>query len=207
MVCLQNIVLISLILAIVLVTIEITRWVLSSRQKRCHPHKSDDSQSNTAAVANASLTGNMDPSSSLMNSAAPRVVNQPWFGRPEPVLAPPVLTPAIVTPPFNQITHGVPDEWNYCGYASPVSGTKPGKAVRYPLYVRQNLYQKNGYDYYVIDDSRNHVRINIDLPRGVYQLWSGDEIHIDGEVGKWVVTIDVPPDTTWQRGFPFFPRI
>lgn len=200
MVCMQNVVLVSLLLVVVLITIELTRWILGSKQKHCHRPNEQHTSGNTATPEFSTDT-NLSTS-----SVQPKVVTQPW---PNPTIPAPstVFAPSpLLVPPFNRITHGVPDEWTYCGYASPVSGTKPGKAVRYPLYVRQNLYQKNGYDYYVVDDSRNHVRINIDLPRGVYQLWSGDEINIDGETGKWVVTIDVPPDSTWQGGFPFFPR-
>lgn len=195
MVCLQNAVFISLIVVAVLIAVEITRWVLVSKRPKCKPCHSP---ANDFGAVDSSSTQPTPVSSSPLSSVSSFPSNPNLTALPS--------LPIPVVPPFNQITHGVPDEWTYTGYASPKSGTKPGKAVRYPLYARQNLYQKNGYDYYVIDDSRNRVRINIDLPRGVYQLWSGDEIEIDGETGKWVVTIDVPPDTAWQRGFPFFPR-
>jgi len=206
----QNIVLISVILVAVLISVELTRWTLNSKKRVCPPAtlhhttaSSPPTESSTGTVAQIpSSLSSSDPMGSLP-------VGQPWTGSDRFLaLAGAGVSPVVspIPPIFNQITHGLPDEWTYCGYASPASSAKPGKAVRYPLYVRRNLYQKNGYDYYVVDDSRNRVRINIELPRGVYQLWSGDEINIDGEVGKWVVTIDIPPDSTWSRGFPFAAR-
>lgn len=93
--------------------------------------------------------------------------------------------------PINQLTHEYLDRWHYVGYVFPV---EKNNSKRYPLYARKNIYQKHLYDYHIIDNSRNRVKIYIDVPKGQYQLNDGDKIKIDSESGLWYVRIDMPAD-------------
>lgn len=88
------------------------------------------------------------------------------------------------------------------GYVFPNKGFRPGDGRRFPLFARRNLYQSYAYDYYVQDDSRNRVRINIQLPNGVKELQNNDEVRLTGETGLFTVHIDIPADRTWQAFLP-----
>ena len=191
-VCLQNIVWVLIAIVVVIVTVELTRWkTQKSMRRKCK-----------------AICREIDPCPACPSQPPPQVLAspppQPLRPLPEPIQQTPIPSPIW---PINQITHGVIDEFHYVGYISPKKATKPGKAKRFPLYARRSITQKYAYDYYVVDDSRNKVRINLDLPRNVYELQTGDEVKVDGEVGEWVVTIDIPADTTWQAllGVPPFP--
>jgi len=185
-ICLQNIVWLGIAIVAVLLAVELTRWhTRRDMHRTCRAICQPDAPAPVAAPAPV-------PPASQM--PAPPMAQLPPFAQ----LPPPRLPP----PPFNQITHGRLSEWVYVGYAFPKTGFKPGEGRRFPLFARSNIYQKYGFDYYVVDDSRNHVRINIDLAPGVKELQTGDEIKITGETGKWIVNVDIPADRTWQAYLP-----
>jgi hypothetical protein len=188
-ICLQNIVWLCIAVVAVLLAVELTRWhARRDMHRTCRAICQPDAAPATAASTPAS---------------PPPALPQQQFSPPSfaPVAQLPIRAPPLL-PPFNQITHGRLSEWAYVGYAFPKTGFKPGEGRRFPLFARSNIYQKYGFDYYVVDDSRNHVRINIDLAPGVKELQTGDEIKITGETGKWIVNVDIPADRTWQAYLP-----
>lgn len=188
-VCLQNIVWVLIAIVVVIVTVELTRWQTQKGMRR----------------ACRAICREIDPCPTCPAQSSAVSLPPPPPPPPEPIQQQAPLPSPVW--PINQITHGVIDEFHYVGYISPKKAAKPGKAKRFPLYARRSITQKYAYDYYVVDDSRNKVRINLDLPKNVYELQTGDEVKVDGEVGEWVVTIDIPADTTWQAllGVPPFP--
>jgi hypothetical protein len=212
-ICVQNIVWICLLVIAVLLAVELTR----SKTRR---HMERECKSMCPSQAPPQTQSPQQPVSDAMMAAVAAMAQQkPQMPMPPPNFAEqrqmqsralgaalfpePNNFPASLGWPINQITN--PDrvtEWMYTGFIFPSKGRDPGDGKRFPLYARRNMYQSYGWDYMAIDNSRNKVRINIDLPNGVYELQTGDEIPLAGEVGTFTVHIDVPPSTGWQRFLP-----
>ena len=60
--------------------------------------------------------------------------------------------------------------------------------IRLPLYGRQQYRGSTKYDYYVRDDSRHLLKIELELP-GDKELYDDDIINIDGYDGDFLVKI------------------
>jgi hypothetical protein len=215
--CTQNIVLIVLAVILIVSAIGITWYATrESVRKSCHVDKSQmqmacerrvqEESSNCRRdlgrtikeVAGAMGGGGRD-GSAVTPSDGPGGSPIGPGGRPMPGLAsgPGVgLPPRIGGPgfplPWNQLTQGgYLDDWHYVGYVFP---KKDSPDKRFPLYARRSPTQRHAYDYFVIDDSRNRIRINIEVPKNQFIIMDGDLVRIDSEPGEWVARIDVPAD-------------
>lgn len=203
-ICIQNIVWICITVIAVLLAVELTRAHTRRGMERTCRHICSSTQvaPNPADVAAAAALASATMPQPPIRRPPPKPMLGPYGSDLASALFP---SPNMLAPlgfPINQITHGPVSGWVYCGYVFPSVGSKPGDGVRFPLYARRNLYQSYAFDYYVIDQSRNRVRINIELPNGVKELQSGDKVKLAGETGNFIVHIDIPADRTWQAFIP-----
>lgn len=204
-ICLKNFVVVIIMIVLLLAAVEVTKYRQRDQAlKSCHAEKVKlqqnyeqrlqqvYAQQNGAAQKQVSRA--MQIAAEAKREAAQALREQDALPGP-PGLGRGPAGGAWPSPrlPFNQLTQslGYLDDWHYVGYVFPKN-----KDVdkRYPLYARRSPTDRHLYDYYVQDNSRHRVRINLEVPRGQYQLMDGDTIHIDSEPGKWIVRIDVPAD-------------
>ncbi len=216
MICVSNIIWLCVTVVAILLAIEFTRHqVRRNMHKECERIVCNNDQRSINQTQQNTLIGSPMPPAQMIVPPPPQRPLGPLV--PSSLAVPPGVVAAqrdlasqlFPSPnnfpigfPINQITHGPVDEWHRIGYVYPKKGTECGEAKRFPLYARRNLYQSYGFDYFVVDGSRNRVRINIELPRGVFELQQNDEINITGETCKFVVNIDIPADQSWQSFIP-----
>ena len=59
-----------------------------------------------------------------------------------------------------------------------------------PIYGRKTYQGSDTWEYYVMDDSRNHLKIPLERPNGVRsEIFDGDNLSITGEEGEYTVSL------------------
>lgn len=175
MICTKNLIVILIMVLIGITAVEITK---QSCSKKCYSVLSEKKKRYDEKIKNVKKSARYNEKT---------VVEKEFVSPRQP---PPPVT-QYVGLPINQLTQNFIDDWHYVGYVFPEAANVD---KRYPLYARKNLYQKHLYDYHIVDNSRNRIKIYIDVPKGQYELYDNDVVKIDSEKGKWIVRIDVPAD-------------